>query len=147
MESKKMKTISLFFILLMFGSTFAYALLNVFGDRGEEIQIPQERILTYELNEQQRRYLRARGFTLIEYSYPTGCLDCISVKSNLERITQNSEDQIFLQELIVSDSSSKLTITSLNGQKTLNNPTDEEIENTICDLLLRRPLWCVTSKI
>ena len=147
MTSKKMKTMSLFFILLMFGSTFAYAILSSFTGQNEEIQIPQEKILNYELDEQQRSYLRSRGYTLIEYSYSTGCLECIDVKNKLERITQDSEGQIYLQELTIVGSSSKLTVTSLNGQKILNNPSVEEIETTVCDFLMKRPLWCVTSKI
>jgi len=142
-----MKTMALVFILLMFGSTFAYAILSSFTGQNEEIQIPQESILNYELNEQQRKYLRSRGYTLIEYSYPTGCLECIDVKNKLEQITQDSEGQIYLQELTVVGSSSKFTVTSLNGQKILNNPSVEEIETTVCDLLMNRPLWCVTSKI
>lgn len=138
-----MKTIALVFIFLMFGSTFAYALLSSFRSQEEEIQMPEGMILTYELNEKQIRYLRSRGYTLIKYSYPTGCLDCVGVINNLERITQNSEGQIFLQEISTVDTSPKFTITSLRGEKTINNPTNEEIENTVCDYLLSRPLWCV----
>ncbi|MDI6825651.1 MAG: hypothetical protein QMD36_00430 [Candidatus Aenigmarchaeota archaeon] len=146
MTGKKMKTIALVFILLMFGSTFTYALLNSLRGSGKEIQIPQDRILNYELNEEQRRYLLTRGFTLIEYSYPTGCLECINVKNNLERITQISDGQIFLQELI-KEGTPKLTITSWNGGKTLNDPKSKEAETLICDLLIEKPLWCVSSKI
>lgn len=142
-----MKMIALVFILLMFGSTFTYALLNVFGEKGTEVPIPQDKILNYELNEQQRQYLLGKGFTLIEYSYPTGCLECIDVKKDLEKITQISDDQIYLQELTNSGEVSKLTIISLNGGKTINNPIIKEAETSICDVLIRRPLWCVSSKI
>ena len=142
-----MKTIALVFILLMFGSTFTYALLNAFGEKGERIQIPQEKILNYELNEQQKKYLLSRGYTLIVYSYMTGCLDCITVKNNLERITQNSDGQIFLQEIVKSEGTPKVSIISLNSEKTINNPTSNELENVICDLLIARPLWCVSAKV
>ena len=147
MKDKQMKMIALVFILLMFGSTFAYALLNVFGEKNTEVQIPQEKILTSELNEQQKQYLLGKGFTLIEYSYPTGCLECIDVKKDLEKITQISDDQIYLQELTNSGEVSKLTIVSLNGGKTINNPTIKEAETSICDLLIKRSLWCVSSEI
>jgi len=142
-----MKMIALVFILLMFGSIFTYALLNVFGEKNTEVQIPQEKILNYELNEQQKQYLLGKGFTLIEYSYPTGCLECIDVKKDLEKITQISDDQIYLQELTNSGEVSKLTIVSLNGGKTINNPTIKEAETSICDLLIKRSLWCVSSEI
>ncbi len=142
-----MKTIALIFVLLMFGSTFTYALLNAFGEKEEEIQIPQEKILNYELNDQQKKYLLPKGYTLILYSYTTGCLDCITVKNDLERITQNSDNQIFLQEVVKSEGISVVTIVSLNGGKTINNPTINELENSICDVLIQRPLWCVSTKI
>jgi hypothetical protein len=73
-------------------------------------------------------------------------MECINVRNKLEYVTQNSEGQIFLQEL-TGEVSNRVVITSLNGQKILDNPTNEEIENAVCDLLLRRPLWCVTSQI
>lgn len=142
-----MKTIALVFILLMFGSTFTYALLNAFGEKNTEVQIPQEKILNYELSEQQKQYLLSKGYTLIEYSYPTGCLDCINVKKDLEKITQISDDQIYLQELTNSGEVSKLTIVSLNGGKTTNNPTITETETSVCDLLIKKSLWCVSNKI
>lgn len=145
MASKKAKMMALVFVFLMFGSTFAFALLRSFGNRGNEIKIPRQRILNYELNEQQKRYLLRRGFTLIEYTYPVGCMDCIDVKNNLERITQTSENQIFLQEL--TDGTSKVTITSLSGQEVLEDPTNEEIEEMACKLLMKKPIWCVTAKI
>lgn len=147
MKDKQMKTIALVFILLMFGSTFTYALLNAFGEKNTEVQIPQEKILNYELSEQQKQYLLSKGYTLIEYSYPTGCLDCINVKKDLEKITQISDDQIYLQELTNSGEVSKLTIVSLNGGKTTNNPTITETETSVCDLLIKKSLWCVSNKI
>ena len=147
MTSKKNKTIALVFILLMFGSTFTYALLNAFGEKEQKLQIPQEKILNYELNEQQKKYLLPRGYTLILYSYTTGCLDCITVKNDLERITQSSDGQIFLQEVIKSEGVPMVLITSLNGGKTINNPTSKELENAICDVLIQRPIWCVSTKI
>jgi hypothetical protein len=147
MTSKKNKTIAFVFILLMFGSTFTYALLSAFGEKEEKLQVPQEKILNYELSEQQKKYLLPRGYTLILYSYTTGCLDCINVKNDLERITQNSDGQIFLQEVIKNEGFPVVSITSLNGGKTMNNPTSNELENAICDVLIQRPIWCVSTKV
>jgi len=147
MTSKKNKTIAFIFILLMFGSTFTYALINMFGEKKDEVKIPQEKILNYELNDQQKGYLLPKGYTLIVYSFTTGCLDCINVKKDLERITQNSDGQIYLQEIVKNEGISMVSIISLNGGKTINNPTTQELENTICDVLIQRPLWCVSAKI
>jgi hypothetical protein len=147
MTSKKEKTIAFFFIMLMFGSSVTFALQYIFGQKEEKLQIPQEKILNYELSEQQKKYLLPKGYTLISYSYTTGCLDCINVKNNLERITQNSDGQIYLQELVKNEGIPAVSIISLNGGKTINNPTTNELENTICDYLIQRPLWCVSAKV
>lgn len=132
----------------MFVSSLAFAIINVFRSPEEEITIPNQKIIDYELNPEQRKYLLQRGYTLMEYSYYTGCLDCIDMKKELERFTQNSDNQIFLQEILLTENTtSSLTISSLKGHKNLDNPSNIEIEEIICDLLIRQPLWCVTSKI
>jgi len=132
----------------MFASSLAYALINAFRNPEESITVPNQKIIDYELNQQQRTFLLQRYYTLVEYRYFTGCMDCISMRNELERITQNSDGQIFLQEIVSTDNATtSLTITSLRGQKILDNPTNEEIEDTICNLLVSQPLWCVTSKI
>jgi hypothetical protein len=146
MVTKKMKIIALFFIVLMFGSTFAYGIMSFFNQPSDEVQIPQDKILNYELNEQQKTYLLRRYFTLVEYRYSSGCLGCIDMKNELERITMNSEGQIYLQE-ILSDGSDKITITSLNGAKSITNPTVNETQEAVCNLLLQRPIWCVTTQL
>jgi len=146
MVTKKVKMMALFFIVLMFGSTFAYGITQLFGEQNEESQIPQDKILNYELNDQQRTYLLRKYFTLIEYRYSSGCMECIDMRKNLEKITTNSNGQIYLQE-ILSDGSDKITITSLNGQKIITNPTVNETQGAVCNLLLQRPIWCVTSQL
>jgi len=140
------KLIALIFIILMFGSTFA--IFITFRTTEETIEIPNQRIINYRLNEQQRSYLLQRGYTLMEYSYFTGCLECANIKNELEQISLNSDDQIFLQELVSTESvSTSLSIASLKDQKTLENPTEEEIESTVCEILINRPLWCISAEI
>lgn len=142
------RLIALIFIILMFGSTFAYAILNALRAPEETIEIPDQKIINYKLNERQRSYLLQRGYTLMEYSYFTGCFECANIKNKLEQITLNSDDQIFLQELVSTESiSTTLNIASLKNQKSLNNPTEEVIESVICDILINRPLWCITAEI
>jgi len=132
----------------MFISSLAFAIMNAFRNPEETIIIPNQKIIDYELNDQQRKYLLQRGYTLMEYRYFTGCLDCITMKNDLERITQNSDDQVFLQEILLTDNTtSSLTVTSLRGQKISDNLSNTEIEKIICNLLINQPIWCVTSKI
>lgn len=146
MTDKKMKIVALFFVVLMFGSTFAYGIMSLFNQPTDQLQIPSDKIINYELNQQQKSYLMGKGYTLIEYRYPSGCLDCVDIRKNLERITMTSDGQIYLQELL-SDGSDKVTITSFNGQKVLIDPDVNQTEETVCNLLLQRPIWCVTSQL
>jgi len=146
MVTKKMKIVALFFIVLMFGSTFAYGIMSLFNQPTDQLQIPQDKILNYELDEQQKTYLLRSYFTLVEYRYSSGCLGCIDMKNELERITFNSEGQIYLQE-ILSEGSDRITITSLNGEKTITKPAINETQEAVCNLLLQRPVWCVTSQL
>jgi len=142
------KVISLIFIFLMFGSTLAYAVLSTFGNRNEDIKIPNERIINFELNKQQRSFLLQRGYTLIKYEYYNGCMECAETKTSLESLTNNADNQIFLQE-IVSDQTTTQTvmITSFKGEKTLKNPSNLDLQTNICNLIINKPLWCVTSQI
>jgi hypothetical protein len=146
MKDKKGKLIALFFVVLMFGSSFTYLVSEFFGNKNSEVAIPQSRIINYELNNGQRTLLLQKGYTLIEYFYPDGCLDCAKVKTKLEKIVQDSESQIFLQE-ISKASENKIIATSYNGQKTIENPKETELETPICEILLNKPLWCATSHV
>jgi hypothetical protein len=146
MVTNKMKIMAIFFIVLMFGSTFAYGIMNLLNEKENQIQIPQDKILNYELSEQQKTYLMQKGYTLIKYDYSSGCLECIDVKSSLERITQNSDGQIYLQEITL-QGTNKISIVSLNGQKNINKPTVNQTEEAVCSLLLQRPIFCLTSQI
>ena len=130
----------------MFGSTFAYGIMSLFSQPTNQLQMPQDKVLNYELNEQQRTYLLRGYYTLVEYRYPSGCLECIDMKKELERITVNSDGQIYLQE-ILSSGTEKITITSLNGAKTITKPTVNQTQEAVCDILLQRPIWCVTSQL
>jgi len=147
LKIKSQTVIAIIFIFLMMGSSITYAVLSSLNPKEEQVQVPNEKIINYELNAQQRALLLQKYHTLVEYRYYDGCLGCADVKNNLEYLTQNSEDQIYLQEITSDKSSVSVSIASLRGQKTLNNPTKEEIQTNICNLIVNRPLWCVTSKI
>lgn len=139
---------ALLFIVLMIGSTGAFAFLNAFRSPEEnKIEIPQSRVIDYEMSEQQIKYLLSQGYTVLKYSYSSGCLECGGILSRLEGYTQTSEGQIYLEEIMSNDVSSELEVTSLYGQKKLENPTQDEIQETLCEKLLNKPLWCVTSEL
>jgi hypothetical protein len=132
----------------MVGSSIAAAIMNAFRSPEESIPLPEQQIIDYEIEEKNRRILLQNYYTLIEYRYLTGCEDCVVIKNELVKITQNSDGQIYFQELVSSYNKDPIvTITSLRGQKNLEQPTKEELEETICNILVKRPLWCVSSKV
>ena len=136
--------VALIFVLLMAVSSVGTLIMNIPKPSNEQVQIPKEKILNYKLSEQQRKYLLSQYFTLVEYSYPSVCFNCTNQMKKLEQLTQDSDNQIFLQE-IPSDNVTQIvvTIASLRGQETLYDPTEQEIQDKLCELLLTRPLFCV----
>ena len=137
------KTAAIIFILLMVGSTLGATLVKIFGNEDEGTQLPTEQILNYKLSEYQRKELLRRGYTLVEYEYPQNCFTCETQKMNLEGMVGQSDNQIFLQEIQYSGSESKISIASVKGSDVLTNPTDEEVMNSLCEVLLERPVWCI----
>ncbi len=145
MNSKKF--VALFFIFLMVASTIAFAFISSRRTPEQEhVEIPTQRIIDYKLSDSQRQILLSNGYTLIEYEFPTACLDCGPIKSRLENIAQTSNNQIFLQEFIGS-AQQKVTMTSLNGQKILEDEFTEDDINIVCEILVQEPLWCISSKL
>ncbi len=141
-KAKLSKPVAIILVLLMMGSTIGM-LLSIFLNPSEEIELPN-RITKYKLTDPQIKELINNYHTVIEYEYPSGCLECGTLLNSLEYWTSSSENQIYLQEIqIDTGSSSKLTIISLRGQETLHNPSQDEARDTICDLLISRSLFCV----
>jgi len=145
MNSKKF--VALFFIFLMVASTIAFAFISSRRTpEQEEVELPTEKIINYRLSDSQRQVLLSYGYTLIEYEFPVACLDCGPIKSRLENIAQTSDGQVFLQELIGS-AQQKVTMTSFNGQKILEDDFTEDDINIVCEILVQEPLWCISSKL
>ena len=141
------KTVALIFALLMMGGTIGM-FVGAFIKPSDEVEIPQNRIIKYKLTEAQIKELLRNYNTVVEYEYSSGCMECGILLTSLEEWTMRSDDQIYLQE-IQSDTSSpgKLTIISLRGQKTLYDPSYDDVRNIICDLLISRSLFCLEISI
>ncbi|MBD3155636.1 MAG: hypothetical protein GF368_03195 [Candidatus Aenigmarchaeota archaeon] len=144
-KSKISKPVAIILIILMLGSTIGM-FASIFLNPEEEVELPNNKIIKYRLTEAQVKKLIGdpRYKTVIEYEYPSGCLECANLLNNLEYFTMNSENQIYLQEIQKDGiSSSKLTVTSLRGQEILYNPTTEEALDIICELIISSPLFCL----
>ncbi|MEM5793347.1 MAG: hypothetical protein QXY45_03260 [Candidatus Aenigmatarchaeota archaeon] len=140
-KPKISKTVALFFILLMLGSTIGLV-IEIFLKPSGKIEIPANRVLKYKLDDNQVKVLLKNYQTVIEYEYPDNCLECSTLITSLETWATSSDNQIYLQELSGSNIN-KLTITSLRGQKILYDPTPEEARSDICELIINRPIFCL----
>lgn len=146
--SWKNRAVALVFIFILLGSTVAYAVLSIFGPRNQQtFFIPEERILNYELSQEQIDFLVSRYITIIKYNYPPNCFNCLEVKKALEDITQNSDNQIFLQEIETDMVRSKLYIYNALNETTIEEPTPDIAISTICKMLISSPTWCVINQV
>lgn len=146
--SLKNRVMALIFIFILLGSTVAYAVLSIFGPRNQQtFSIPKERILNYELSQEQIDFLVSRYITIIKYDYPSNCLNCLEVKKTLEDITQNSDNQIFLQEIETDMIKPKLYVYSILNETTIENPTPDMALSSICRALVAPTTWCVINQV
>lgn len=110
----------------------------------DTIKIPENKIIKYKLTDSQVKELLKNYYTVVEYEYPSGCIECGNLVTSLEQWTMSSDNQIYLQEIQTdTSSSSKITVISLRGQKTLYDPNQDDARNDICELLITSSLFCV----
>jgi len=143
--STKQRVIAIVFILILVGSSVAYGIIALFGPKNN-FSIPQERILNYKLSPLQVDLLVQNYFTVVEYNYTNGCIECIEIKNYLEDLTQNSDGQIYLQEILVSEKTSLHVINALN-ETLIEDPTPSQAINAVCDNLLSTPVWCAINRV
>jgi hypothetical protein len=143
--SVKQRVLAIIFILILVGSTVTYGIIALFGPKND-YSIPKERVINYRLNQVQVALLVQNYFTVVEYNYTNRCLECVQVKNYLEELTQNSDGQIYLQEILVDSSPSLYIINALNETK-IENPTPAQAINAVCNSLLSAPLWCAINSV
>ena len=139
---------ALVFILLMGGSSVAYAFLRVFSPTGYAIKLPKTNVIDYELGSREEEYLITRGVTIVKFYYSQGCFECISQKNFLESFATRNSPQVLLEELKGNATSfPRVIITSYRGRRTFTNATNDEVLDGLCDLMLRPPIDCVMRKV
>jgi hypothetical protein len=139
-------------LVLTLGSTAAFGLLQSFawGNGGEtaHIELPAESVVDYGLTAAQKNYAVGIGRTLLEYRYPMSCPSCAEQGAYIEFLVSKYPDQLLLQE--ISDNSlSKPTLNALSyyGTRTLADPSQESIFNTLCDMMVQPPVSCATRNV
>ncbi|MEM5878477.1 MAG: hypothetical protein QXF12_06395 [Candidatus Aenigmatarchaeota archaeon] len=143
-KNVKQRVLALIFIFILVGSTIAYGIIALFGNKQQIV--PNERILNYKLSQFQVDLLVQNYFTVIEYNYQNNCFECVQVKSTLEELTQNSENQIYLQ-LIENPSQTSLYVVNIMNETMIYSPTVRQSIDTVCDALIYTPTWCAINRI
>ena len=143
--SVKQRVLAIVFMVILIGSTVAYGIIALFGPKND-YSIPKERVINYKLNQVQVALLVQNYFTVVEYNYTNGCLECVQVKNYLEDLAQNSDGQMYLQEILVEDEPKLYLINALN-ETVINNPTPAQAVDIVCSRLLSTPLWCAINRI
>ncbi len=147
-DDLKTRIITLIIILLLIGSTLTYGILSIFGSKNQQaFYIPQERILNYELSQDQIDFLISRYFTIIKYEYPSNCFNCLEIKKTLEDLTQNSDNQIFLQEIETNVSNQKIYIHNILNETTIEYPDVNKTISSVCNSLIISTTWSMLNQI
>lgn len=143
----KKRFLAIFFAILMLFSTFAYSFLQSIRPVREEVELPKENIINYELSVEQESLALRNGKTIATFYYYAGCLECSQELSFLESMARQFPDQIILEEILGQENIKSLSITSLNGQESFTNATQDQIFDAFCDIMIRPPIVCATRKV
>jgi hypothetical protein len=144
-SSVKQRVLAIVFMVILIGSTVAYGIIALFGPKND-YSIPKEKVINYKLNQVQVALLVQNYFTVVEYNYTNGCLECVQVKNYLEELAQNSDGQMYLQEILV-DSRPSLHIINAFNETKIENPTPSQAVDAVCNSLLSTPVWCAVNRV
>ncbi len=145
MKKIKPAYIGILLIFLMFGSTFAYAVIQSVSTPSQQSNqnpLPTG-IIDYELSDFQTTELLRNGYTLMRYNYNITCVKCGQDRLMIEQLAEidKFKNQIVVQEL-VSGNPGELTITSVYGQETLSDFVADDVIVSLCKLLVSPPVEC-----
>lgn len=150
----KKKYGSLILMFLMLGSTIAYSGLQAFRAwrRPEENanvpELPASNIVDYEITTEQRNYMLRIGRTILEYRYQLACVECGNQRAYMEAVAREFPDQMFVEEIVdAAANEPTLLITSYYGNEALTNPSNEEIFDALCTLMMDPPIACATRNV
>ena len=135
-------------ILLLFYSLSLFAISRI-PIRGKS-SLPEKRILERRLKQEEIETLLSRGFTIVTLEYSEDCGRCLQIKQFLENKV-NSPDykpQTILEEINVQNlTRAKVRMLSANGDELLIDPSDQEIQQTFCKILINEPVDCAIQEI
>jgi len=140
-KSTKNQIIVLVIVLIFFSSSFAY-IATSFGAGAKDNQfVPLESfIIKGDINQATESAYLENGFTFLKFHYSNDSL--IQFAENLpEQLSTNTgQMQLILQE--INDSETYFIISNLNGERRIDNPTQNDVLNALCEMLLAFPPEC-----
>jgi hypothetical protein len=136
---------SFFFILIMIGSTASYALIQSYhffnAPQSNPEEIPKSNIINYQVKPDVKDTIIKSGFTIIDFYYRPGCLECSNLKTMLENLANKNKNQILLQELNNANGTvPEVVITSYKDTNKLDKPTTDQVNGVLCDLMASPPV-------
>jgi hypothetical protein len=141
-KSTKNQIIVLVIVLIFFSSSFAY-IATSFGAGGQNNNqfVPLESfIIKGEINQATKSAYLENGFTFLKFHYSDDSL--IQFAENLpEQLSTNTgQMQLIVQE--INDTETYIIISNLNGERRIDNPTQNDVLNALCETLLAFPPEC-----
>lgn len=134
--------VGLLIILLYLISLFAYAGLQSV----RRTTPPQNNIIHYSLDPGLRNALIQNGATIIRFEYNENCNGCLEQRFYLEKIAEEFKQQVLLEEIVNATVDIPITtIASRYGNHTLVNATQDEIFDSLCELMTFPPVACVAG--
>ena len=145
--------IALILLGLYAASTFTFAILQSVHTPATA-QFPTDNIINYSFVPSLQYQLIQGGVTMLTFEYGSNCNSCLDQKDFLEAMATSYKEvlytnpdiySLYLQEVLNDTfTSPNLTISSVYGNKTLTNPTQNDTFSALCDLMSKPPTSCIT---
>lgn len=145
---KKSVLLGIVLTLLMLSSTLIYFISSFLL----QPTLPTGNMVEYELDIQQKNLVLRQGKVLMEFFYGKDCSNCQEKISLLESIANEYKDKVFLEKILVNESTPKLNFIGFNitenrvylQEKDLEgeNITEENVVNVLCEVMFYPPVEC-----
>ncbi len=143
-KATKQKLMVLFIVIIFSMSSIAYIINNFTNQKTNEFSF----IMDKELEPQTEYELIQNGFTSLKFFYSNDTDKSIIdyVNSLQERFkTNDGYIQIILQK--IKSNSTYIIVSSLNGEKVIENLTQENVFSSLCDIVIVTPVECLISNL
>lgn len=153
MKLNARKVAAILFMVLMVGTLGAYAVsqagqLGLLGSQNQKVTLPSTNILDSELTTDQQQLALSQGFTIIKYTYPATCAQCLTIENQLESVASQPSSAVFLERIISqSQNGSSLVFTGPQNSAVYTNPTTDNIIDGMCATFYNPPSSCILRSV